>query len=244
MEASVRIEVGLPSAGDVVADRGESALTQLRAFLVENDFPASTRLPPERELSDLLGVSRGDLRKALAILEARGDLWRHVGKGTFTGTRPVDEMFSISAIAQQTNPADMMRARLVLEPELAREAAFHATAEDIATLRLCLAGSRDAQTWRQYETWDNRLHRSVAQASHNALLLAVFDTMNAVRRAVVWGRVRQDRPRPPDDHHSFGDHEGLVQAIEDRELAAAANRMRQHLINVQSKLIEQYRSPE
>ena len=100
-----------------------------------------------------------------------------------------------------------MRARLVLEPELAREAAFHATADDIETLRLCLAGSREAQTWRQYETWDNRLHRSVAQASHNALLLAVFDTMNAVRRAVVWGRMRQDRPKPPADHHSFAEHE-------------------------------------
>lgn len=231
-----------PLRADGDADRGESALTQLRAFLAQHELEPSTRLPPERELAELLGVSRGDLRKALAILEARGELWRHVGKGTFIGARPVDELSSVGAISSQTNPGDVMRARLVLEPELAREAAFHATAEDIETLRLCLAGSREAQTWRQYETWDNRLHRSVAQASHNALLLAVFDTMNAVRRAVVWGRMRQERPKPPADHHSFADHEGLVEAIEDRELAAAANRMRQHLINVQIRLIEQYRS--
>ncbi len=238
----MRIEVGFHSSEEVVVDRGESALTQLRAFLVENEFPPNTRLPPERELSELLGVSRGDLRKALAILEARGELWRHVGKGTFTGARPVDEMFTVSGIAQQTKPAEVKRARLALEPELAREAAFNANRDDIAALRLCLAGSREAQTWRQYETWDNRLHRAIAQATHNALLLAVFDTMNAVRRAVVWGRMRHDRPKPPADHHSFDDHEGLVQAIEDRELAAAANRMRQHLINVQVRLIEQYRS--
>ena len=41
-------------------------------------------------------MSRGDLRKALAILEAQGELWRHVGKGTFVGARPVDELSSVA----------------------------------------------------------------------------------------------------------------------------------------------------
>jgi DNA-binding FadR family transcriptional regulator len=236
------VEAAIDAAGKAVSDRGESALTQLRAYLAQRDFAPSTRLPPERELAELIGVSRGELRKALAILEARGELWRHVGKGTFTGERPADEISSVGAIAAQTNPSDVMRARLALEPEMAREAAFHATAEDIAALRLCLSGCRGAETWRQYEAWDNRLHRGVAAAAHNALLLAVFDTMNAVRRTVVWGRMRPDRPRPPADHHSFDEHEGLVQAIEDRDFAAAANRMRRHLLNVQAHLIEGYRA--
>ena len=47
----------------------DGALTQLRAWLAQRDFSENGRLPPERQLIDILGVSRGDLRKALAALE-------------------------------------------------------------------------------------------------------------------------------------------------------------------------------
>lgn len=222
-------------------DGGQSALVQLRAFLAEQAYGPNTRLPPERELAESLGVSRGDLRKALAVLEEQGDLWRHVGKGTFTGVRPVAEIDSVAVIAKQTSPAEVMRARLVIEPELAREAALHATAADVATLRHCAESARKAETWRHYENWDNRLHRAIAEAGQNALLLAVFDTINAVRRTVVWGRLRNHQPVPPPDHHSFADHDAIVDAIEDRDLAAAANLMRLHLQHVQDRLIERHR---
>ena len=224
-------------------DRGESALTQLRAWLAQKALPPSTRLPPERELSELLGVSRGELRKALAILERHGELWRHVGKGTFIGARPVAEMSSVAEIAAQTNPGEVMRARLSIEPELAREAALHATAEDIEEMKLCVTGARGAETWRQYENWDNRLHRAIAVAAHNALLLAVFDTVNAVRRTVAWGRLRDEAPHPPADHHSFAEHAAIVEAIEERDLASAALRMRQHLEMVQVLLLPRGAQP-
>jgi DNA-binding FadR family transcriptional regulator len=186
----------------------------------------------------MLGVSRGELRKALAVLESQGELWRHVGKGTFAGARPEAELASLAAIAGETNPAEVMRARLVIEPELAREAALHATSADIKAMKLCLSGARKAASWRHYETWDNRLHRAIAEAGHNALLLAVFDTVNAVRRTVAWGRLRPDGKRPPEDHHSFAEHDAIVAAIEERDLAAAATRMRLHLRHVQTRLLE------
>ncbi|MDK1374508.1 MULTISPECIES: FCD domain-containing protein [unclassified Sinorhizobium] len=216
---------------------GQSALVQLRAYLAQGKFPPATRLPPERELAEVLGVSRGDLRKALAVLEDQGELWRHVGKGTFIGARPTGDLSSVANIANQTSPAEVMHARLVIEPELAREAALHATADDVRALRHCASSARMAETWRQYENWDNRLHRAIAQASRNALLLAVFDTINAVRRTVVWGRLRDDLPRPPADHHSFADHDAIVDAIEERNLSGAANGMRLHLQRVQARLL-------
>jgi DNA-binding FadR family transcriptional regulator len=219
-------------------DTGQSALTQLKAYLAQQDLPANTRLPPEREMSEILGVPRGELRKALAILEDDGELWRHVGKGTFVGTRPVDEIGTIAGVANQTNPADVMRTRLLIEPEIAREAALHATLDDIREMRACIKASMQSATWRQYENWDNRLHRAIAEATHSTLLLALFDTLNAVRRAVVWGRLREGKDRPPPTHHSFGEHVAIVDAIEHRDLDAAANTMRQHLRTVRRNLLE------
>jgi DNA-binding FadR family transcriptional regulator len=221
------------------ADAGldyHSALTQLRAFIAQKDVDTDPRLPPERELCEDLGVSRGELRKALAILEAEGQLWRHVGKGTFVGQRPSDDGADITLLTSKTNPGEVMRVRLLLEPAVCREAALNATSHDLAELRTCLTRQRQAETWRHYENWDNCFHRAVAQAAHNTLLLGLFDTLNTVRRAVVWGRLRPDRRAPSPDHHSFAEHEAIYAAVEHRDLDAAGRAMRTHLEHVADNL--------
>jgi DNA-binding FadR family transcriptional regulator len=185
----------------------------------------------------MLGVSRAELRKALAVLEAEGQLWRHVGKGTFLGDRPLDTMADIAAITRRTNPAEVMRTRLLLEPEVARLAALNATPAQIAEMGVCLKKSREAGSWRQYEGWDNRLHRVIAEATQNNLLLALLDTLNAVRRAVAWGRRRANPVRPDPDHHSFAEHEAIVAAIADRDMGRAAACMRRHLESVERNLL-------
>ena len=215
-----------------------TALAQLRAMLTHADLFADSRLPPERDLAVSLGVQRPALRKALAVLESEGQIWRHVGKGTFIGSRPIETMADVAAITRRTNPTEVMRTRLVLEPEVARMAALNATSAHIAEMRLCMQRTRAAQTWRQYEAWDNRLHRVIAESTQNSLLLALLDTLNAVRRAVVWGRLRVDKVKPAANHHSFDDHEAIVAAIEDRDLNRAAAAMRAHLENVERNLLK------
>jgi len=219
-------------------NEGQSALTQLRAFLVQHGLGLNDRLPPERELCGRLGVTRTALRNALATLEAEGQLWRRVGKGTFVGAQPIDDFADIATITSRTNPAEVMSARRLFEPELARVAALNATAADIDEMYVCLAKSRAAANWRQYESWDNRLHRVVAQATGNTLLLALFDTMNAVRRAVAWGRLRQSKPKPAADHHSFTEHADIVAAIAERDRDRAATAMRRHLESVERNLLQ------
>ena len=215
-----------------------TALARLRVYLAQIEMPLDSRLPPERELAETLGVTRAGLRKALAVLESENQIWRHVGKGTFIGSRPIETMADVAAITRRTNPTEVMRTRLVLEPEVARMAALNATSAHIAEMRLCMHRTRAAQTWRQYEAWDNRLHRVIAESTQNSLLLALLDTLNAVRRAVVWGRLRVDKVKPSPNHHSFDDHEAIVAAIEDRDLNRAAAAMRAHLENVERNLLK------
>lgn len=64
----------------IIASRAE---TRIRS----GAWAPGTRLPPERELCELLDVSRTTLRQALAELEERGLISRHQGRGTFV-TRP------------------------------------------------------------------------------------------------------------------------------------------------------------
>lgn len=216
----------------------EAVVAQLRAFLATRVDPEIGRLPAERDLSETLGVSRAELRKALAILEAEGQIWRHVGKGTFLGGRPIDTVADIAALAKRTSPADVMQARLALEPEIARLAALHAKPEQVADMIVCMRRQRMVATWREYESWDNRLHRAIAEGTQNGLLLGLLDTLNAVRREVTWGRLRPaNRSMPSSDHHSFKEHEAIIRAIEERDMIEAANAMRQHLLSVQANLL-------
>ncbi|MEQ9327201.1 MAG: FCD domain-containing protein [Rhodospirillales bacterium] len=214
----------------------DGALTQMRAFLAQGKFATDSRLPPERELCGILGVTRNELRRALATLEREGVLWRHVGKGTFIGMRPVDETASISAVAERTSPSEVMTARRMIEPLLAREAALNAAQSHLDEMRRCVQAAREALTWRQYETCDNRFHRTVAEAAGNNVLTALFDQLNAIRRTVVWGRVRDPGGRPPADHHSFAEHDRLLEALIDRDPIAAERAMEAHLDTVENRL--------
>jgi DNA-binding FadR family transcriptional regulator len=215
----------------------QGVLTQLRAYLAHEGRSSGARLPPERQLADDLGVSRGTLRRALADLEAEGLIWRHVGRGTFVGNRPVDTVQDLTDVTRRTNPAGVMEARLALEPELARLAAIHATPADLDELADCVRESRIAGDWRTYEYWDNRLHRAVAQATANIVLLALFDGLNTIRRTVTWGRLRRFSAKPDAGHHSFTEHDRLVGAIGERDSSAAAEAMRQHLRSVRDHLL-------
>ena len=65
----------------------DTDLARLRTFLDETAQRGEERLPSEPRLSEVLGVSRGRLRTLLKKLEDDGEIWRHVGKGTFVGPR-------------------------------------------------------------------------------------------------------------------------------------------------------------
>ena len=206
-------------------------------------MPEDGRLPPERDLAVALGVTRTELRKALGALEAEGQIWRHVGKGTFMGNRPIDSLSDIAALAKRTNPAELMRARLIIEPEIARAAALTATPMHLAELRMCQSQNAEAATWRQYESWDTRLHRTIAEATQNTPLLGLFDMLNALRRAVTWGRLRSNPVKPEPDHHSFTEHEAIIAAIENRDMNGAAAAMRIHLQSVERNLLARQSNP-
>ncbi|MCB4769660.1 FCD domain-containing protein [Ancylobacter sp. Lp-2] len=211
-------------------------LLRLRHYLGEQQLGLNDRLPPERELCVRLHVSRAELRKAMAVLESEGQVWRHVGRGTFIGARPVLNLDDVRFLSSITSPMQILEARFAIEPELARLAALHGVSSDVNELRLCNRRCREARSWRVFESWDNRLHYAVAAASKNKLLMTLFETLNAVRRSLVWKTLRVDTV-PPGDHVSFAEHDALCEAIIRHDAAEAERFMRAHLASVRSRLL-------
>lgn len=209
----------------------------MRAFISDGEYAPGARLPPERELIFKLGFSRTNLRKGLDALEREGAIWRHVGKGTFVAAHAsVEGTGSLSDLSQKVTPVHMMRARLSLEPALAREAAINASDDSVIQLKLARDKAQAASTWAEYEAQDDAFHRAVAEATGNILLLSLFDQLNQVRRAVAWNTVTRATAQPPRDHSSFAEHNRITDAIEARDANAAHAAMREHLGLVSARL--------
>lgn len=187
------------------------------------------RLPPERELAGRLGASRAALRRRLDDLEREGRITRHVGRGTFV-TAP-------AATRLDTSPAEIMAVRLLLEPQLPPLAVANATASDIGRMRECLAGGEAARSFEEFERWDAQLHASVADATHNQLLVRLFTVMNEARDHPLWGTAKRRSFTVARRHAYECDHRALVDAIDDRHAEAAAQVMRRHLLTIRDALL-------
>lgn len=209
---------------------------KLRALIDETGYRYNDRIPPERVLCKTMGTTRNQLRKALAELEAQGRVWRHVGRGTFVGSRPVLNLQDVTYLGDQIKPEQVVAVRFSIEPQLCRLASRHATRSDREQMRLCALRCREAEDWRAYEAWDNNLHHAIARATQNQLFLYFFETLNAVRRSIIWGQPRQTR-KPAEDYSSFHQHDIIVAAIEAGDTDLAAEAMHRHLISVYSRIL-------
>ena len=209
-------------------------LTRVQTWIAASDLSNGARLPPERDLSATLGISRAELRKALLVLESNGVLARQVGRGTFLAKKPKARKAdsakgTIADLAERTGPHEAMMARLALEPELARMAALHASPRQLRDLRRLATTMRNAPSWLAYEEMDSQFHDILAEASGNSLLHALHKIMNGVRFVVVWRRLNTPEVAPSPDYHSFDEHDVIVSALEERDGSRAHKAMQTHL---------------
>lgn len=226
-----------------LSDRSNYALGRLRTFLEAGPFDRNQKLPPERLLAVQIGISRRALRRGLEVLEAEGRIWRHQGKGTFLGPRPAEPSGSLEELSKRTHPLEVMDVRLEIEPALARLASLRASNGDIERLlRLAekTASTTDADA---RELWDSALHRAIAEAAGNNLLLVMFDMVDRIRQDTAW-RFLRERARSRDRQQIYVEqHHRVIAAIAKREAHAAEQAMREHLELVRDGLLKVMTSP-
>lgn len=214
----------------------ELLVQRIRQMIATDGYTHNQRLAPEREMCATLGVTRNQLRRALAELETHGLIWRHVGRGTFVGERPILNLDDVTYLRDQVTPAQIVSVRLSMEPELARLASVNKTQADLDQITSCAARCREAPDWRGYEAWDNKLHHAIARSTQNKLYLYYFETLNVVRRSMVWGQPRTT-VKPDDDYSSFREHDMIVEAIKNEDGDFAAECMKRHLRSVYKRIL-------
>jgi GntR family transcriptional regulator, transcriptional repressor for pyruvate dehydrogenase complex len=161
-------------------------LDALTRFMAQSGAQPGSRLPPERELAEKLGVSRNTVREALKRWEALGIILRKKGSGTFlqADVGINDSFLSLRFKNDSANMLHALEVRRIIESESCVLAAQRASAEDLLEIeqrliemeRVHLAvGSAGAEDWA--------FHTSIYRASGNPLLLqmlnGIYDSMHA-----------------------------------------------------------------
>ena len=211
-------------------------LDRLRELIAETRAAGGHRLPPEPRLSGELNVSRGRLRTLLKKVEEEGLIWRHVGKGTFIGQRNLPQT---PDIAQSVSVDQVMQARSLIESQLAAHAAMHSTPTDISALQQVLDAMVRCTTFEEWKILDDRLHQTVAAATHNPLLVLLYDTLKrnipfhlTGRLAELYDPVENSRARLASEE----EHLVVVEAIGMHDPEAAERGMLAHIQSVRTRL--------
>lgn len=210
--------------------------SQIHRLIAQGRLEPGDRLPPERELAEMFGVSRTSVRDAIRVLEMRGLVEPRHGEGTVVKQIPIDAIVGPLAdalAASKDLTADLFDMRRMLEPPLARVAALRATDEDITAMENILA--RQAERVRAGGIAieeDNAFHYRIATAAKNQVVLRLMD--------VVMDLLRESRARslqgPGRAEMSLEGHRRILSAIRDRAPDAAAESMRLHIEEIEQVL--------
>jgi GntR family transcriptional repressor for pyruvate dehydrogenase complex len=206
---------------------------QIRSSILAGEFAPGDKLPPERELAEMFGVSRPSVREALNMLASAGLVMSYQGGGTVVMSlvetvagNPLSELIRI----EQERALDVIEVRKGMESWTAYYAAERALPEDLRRLEEIVDGMRrNLEGVKPSEDLDANFHIVIARATHNIvwlhLMQSLFDAMKEFQKS-VWRAVYLT----PEDHHLlFNHHQRIFEAIKEKDAAGARDAMIEHL---------------
>jgi GntR family transcriptional repressor for pyruvate dehydrogenase complex len=202
---------------------------QIRELIDRGGFEAGTRLPPERDLAQQLGVSRPSLREALIALDVEGRVEVRSGSGAFVSAAQPDPAPRRTA-SMGESPSQLMEARSVIEGEVVVLACARSTEAQLARLRKVLKGMQaEIERRRSSVDLDREFHLTLAEMAGNAVLTrlvgALFDERHSPISAKISSRFESARTWKA----ALKEHEAILKALEARDPIAAQAAMRAHL---------------
>lgn len=209
----------------------DAIAAQLEELIRTGRYALGSKLPPERELAEQLGVARSSMREGLRILESNGLLRTVHGVGAFVESgRPSRAMIDDLLGTSGSTVRELFEVRETLEAKTAALAADRRTDADLAELQALLdeAGSSATDDARFIEL-DANFHACVARATANQLMANIFDTIGATfmeySHLVIGLPGRRTR--------AHAGHQRIYDNIRDQDAEAAHDAALKHLHEVE-----------
>jgi GntR family transcriptional repressor for pyruvate dehydrogenase complex len=210
--------------------RATRIATQLVELIELQKLEPGDKLPPERQLAELLEVSRPSLREALHILQAQGLVLIKHGQGTFVQEPVVAQELRASVMTKTHGLNELFDAREVLEVPASKWAAENATKEDIRQLRATL-NQIDTITaiepidFDQLQALDAKFHLTIVGIAGNRFINQTLNVLQDVMKMSMETTLRL----PGRSDISRNEHNEILKAIENRNGELASKLTLQHI---------------
>ena len=206
----------------------EKLADKIIQLILDEGLTQGDRLPNETVLVERLGAGRSSVREAVKLLQSRNIVRVRQGSGTYVASNPgvVEDPLGFTFIDDKRRLAhDLLEVRFMIEPEMARMAAEHATPEQAARIAtLCDETERLAESGADYSEADTEFHNAVAQASGNLVVPRLMPILKASVPLFidVTGRKLIEE--------TIRTHRGVADAIAAHDGTAAHDAMYLHLV--------------
>ncbi|GAA1214093.1 FadR/GntR family transcriptional regulator [Pseudonocardia alaniniphila] len=211
----------------------DEAILRIKAMIRSGELQPGDRLPPEKELSDALGLSRSSLREAVKALEVIRVLDVRQGDGTYvTSLTPdllLDAMAFLVDIHQDSSALELFEVRRILEPAAMTLAARRAKPADVEHLLGLLAQVHATTSVDDLVDHDRVFHRYIAELTGNAYLVGLLETVSSgTLRARVWRGLSEEGSV----ERTLTEHHAIVDALGKGDAALAAAQTTVHIDGV------------
>jgi len=217
-------------------DRVSRMHDELLRQLKSGQLPPGARLPTERQLCEQFGVGRSALRRVLRALKEQGLIVQRVGSGTYVAESS-SGLLNTGLNVADISPAQIMEARILLEPVMLDLVVTNATAQDLAKLDECCLKAEQAESLEAFEHWDGALHQQLAEATHNVFFVQFFRMVTQARENSEWGVLKKKSVSPERRVRYQQEHRALVNALKQRDAQEARRILSEHLINIRKNLL-------
>lgn len=203
---------------------------QLRAAIQAGEWQVGERLPAERDLAKQLGVSRPSVREALIALEVEGFVEVRTGSGVYVLQASTRNTTGGSVAPTEWGPLELIRARRVLEGEIAAIAAQAAKRKDIAAMAQALDTMvADANIGVLPLQGDREFHSAIVQACGNSVLIDTVQRFWDARRGPMFERMIDHFETPESWNAAIDEHRKILSAIRQHDANLARAAMHEHM---------------
>ena len=211
----------------------DKIIRQIRDLITSGQLKPGDRLPPERKLSEKLGVGRSSVREAIQKLEFYGILKTMPQSGTIVaglGITALEGLISDVLKMEDSDFGSLVETRVLLETESARLAAIRRTEHDIFNLKNTLAAyEKKVNHGEQAVEEDLLFHLKIAEASTNTVLRSL---MLIITPDIVNSFIKLDVCKDGRFYRALEEHHLILKHIIDQNPELAAQAMREHLADV------------
>ena len=221
----------------------EEIVEQIKTLISRGELKPGDRVPSERELASMLGVSRPSVREAIMVLDAMGFLETKQGGGTFVRTLTETSIADpLTRLVQKKDP-EMLRAlaevRMGLESWSAYLAAKRAKPTEIDEMRRLYAiMEKQAARGGWDSEVDAKFHYVITAASHNSLQMHVLDSIHTLFHTTIQVALMEFYRQEGYIQILLSHHREIMEAIAAREPELARQKMMEHLTMVEEKMAE------